>query len=186
MVREAREPDAEAVYERLIAGARDRVAVSTGLTWLVRHYHATGRSARAEQIARMAAETGSYGGFETLAHLFDAQGRNDDAEQLYRHIAERYGSTGPLGMFLVRKAQRTRDTALELQGWEQLREEFPNGMERLAMHALDVTPADGVLFLNFGRRAGAVGLRQTDIVVGIDEWRVRIRGAGRGGDASSS
>jgi S1-C subfamily serine protease len=41
------------------------------------------------------------------------------------------------------------------------------------MHALDATPADGVALGTFGRRAAVAGLKRTDIIVGVDGWRVR-------------
>ena len=61
LLEDAREPEAVAAYERWIASSRDRVGVSTGLTWLVRHYYATGKRERAEELARMAADVASYG-----------------------------------------------------------------------------------------------------------------------------
>ncbi len=96
--------------------------------------------------------------------------------QQYQQIADHYGDTGPLGTFFVRQGLRAGDKTLELKGWDNLRQTFPNGIERLAMHALDVTPVDGMAFHTFSRRAGATGLRPTDVVVGVDGWRVRTPG----------
>jgi hypothetical protein len=173
LLEDAREPEAVAAYERWIASSRDRVGVSTGLTWLVRHYNATGKRARAEELARMAADVASYGGLETLAHLLDASGRYEEAEATYREIASHYRDTGPLGTFLVRGALRTGDKKQELEGWENLRETFPTGLQPLAMHALDSPPVDGVVMTSYGRRVSAVKLEPADIIVGVDDWRVR-------------
>jgi hypothetical protein len=173
LLREGRAADAVATYEGWIAGARDSVRVSNQLTWLVRHYHRTGHTARAEEVARIAASAGSSTGLETYAHLLDAQRRYDEAERFYQRIAERYDETGPLGTFTIRQALRKDDRAMELKGWDLLRSEFPNGLQRVDLHALDVPPRDGIVFNTFGPRAAAVGLRQTDIVVGVDDWRVR-------------
>ena len=175
LLEDAREPEAVAAYERWIASSRDRVGVSTGLTWLVRHYYATGKRERAEELARMAADVASYGGLETLAHLLDASGRYAEAEAMYREIASHYRDTGPLGTFLVRGALRTGDKKQELEGWENLRETFPTGMQPLAMHALDAPPVDGVVLTSFGRRVSAVKLEPTDIIVGVDDLRVRTQ-----------
>ena len=173
LLREAREAEAVVAYERWIRASRDRVRVSTGLTWLVRRYEATGNRDRAEELARMAADVGSAGGFETLGNLLDARGEYSEAERAYREIADRYGDTTQLGTFFVRQGLRTRNRALELKGWDNLRAAFPTGMEPLALHALDVTPLDGMGFQTFGQRATAIGLRPTDVVVGVDGWRVR-------------
>jgi hypothetical protein len=173
LLSDARDAQAVVAYERWIANSRDRVGVSSGVTWLVRHYEASGDRARAETLARMVADTGSAGGLETLGHLLDARGHYADAQQIFQRIADRYENTVPLGTFFVRQGLRTADRALELKGWDNLRAVFPNGMERLELHALDPTPLDGMGFLSVGRRASATGLRATDIVVGVDTWRVR-------------
>lgn len=173
LLRDRQEEEAAVVYDRWATTARSRVTVSNKLTWLVRKYEATGRSARAEALARMAAETGSEGGLETLAHLLDRRGRLEEAHQIYEHIAERYGYTRDLGTFMLRQALRTGDHALELRAWDMLRAEFPDGMQRAGLYALDRTPIDGVVFGAFGRRAAATGLRQSDVIIGIDGWRVR-------------
>jgi hypothetical protein len=173
LLSDGREAQAVVAYERWIGSSRDRVGVSNGVTWLVRHYEASGDRARAEAVARMAADTGSGGGLETLGHLLDARGQYADARQIFQQIADRYDDTVPLGSFFVRQGLRTADRALELEGWDNLRAVFPSGMERLQMHALDSTPVDGMGFQSAGRRAVAAGLRATDIVVGVDAWRVR-------------
>ena len=41
------------------------------------------------------------------------------------------------------------------------------------MFALETPPRDGVWFGVFGVRAAALGLRPTDVFVGLDNWRVR-------------
>ena len=174
LLRDGQEEDAAAAYEQWVARARDGVAVSNGLTWIVRYYMANGKAVRAEELAGIAARTGSAGGMETLAHFLDRAGRADEAERLYERIAERYrNATAPLGVFRLRRAIQAQDKALEMQAWELLRPAFPTGLERLHMHALDVTPLDGVAFQDFGRRAADAGLKHDDIIVGVDEWRVR-------------
>jgi hypothetical protein len=44
------------------------------------------------------------------------------------------------------------------------------------LHALDAPPRDGIAFTSFGRRASAIRLEPTDIIVGVDDWRVRTHG----------
>jgi hypothetical protein len=174
LLNSGRDAAAVAAYERWVAGSRDRVDVANGLTWLVRYYDETGKRERAEELARMTADTGSARGLETLAHLLDRAGRFEESEATYRSIAAHYrDSTSPLGTFFMRKAIRTGDKNLEKQAWELLRPAFPTGLEPVALHALPVRPTDGVRFQTFGARAGGIGLRPTDIIVGVDGWRVR-------------
>ena len=169
-----RERDAVAAYERWITGARDRVNVSNGVTWISRYYLDHGQRARAEAIAKEAADTGSYAGMETYAELLDRTGCGDDADPLYRQIAVRYSNdTVPLGVFLLRRAFRTHDPALEARAGELLRPDFPDGLQHIEPHALPVRPSDGVMLTDFGPRASRIGLRSNDVIVAVDDWRVR-------------
>jgi tetratricopeptide (TPR) repeat protein len=168
-----REKEAVAAYERWITKARDTVGVSRGVTWIVRYYFSNGRRDRAEEIARLAADTGSAPGLEMLAEVLDRTGRFDQAESLYRRIDERYSDHSvPLGRFLMRQALRTGDKSLEAQAGELLRPVFPRGLEAVVMHALPVAPTDGVLLAPFGPRAMKTRLRATDVLIGVDGWRV--------------
>jgi hypothetical protein len=168
-----REAQAVAAYERWIAGARDRVGLSNGVTWISRYYLDHGRADRAEAVASEAAETGSWMGMQTYAELLDRLNRPAEAEPLYQRIAMHYSNaTAPLGNFLMRRALRTRDAALEAKAGELLRPVFPGGLNRVEMHALPPEPPDGITFDSFGQRPAKFGLRPTDVIVGIDEWRV--------------
>lgn len=172
LLREGHEEQAVAAYERWISLARDSVALSHRLRWLVRYYHSHGQPERAEAVAHMAADTGSAAGLEILMDLLLRSGREDRAEQVAERIAERYDDTTLLGIVTLRQALKSGDRALERQAIDLLRAPFPDGVRPLALHALDVTPLDGMVFQTFGRRAARVGLEPGDIVVGVDEWRV--------------
>jgi hypothetical protein len=165
--------EAVAAYERWITRTRDKDLVSRGVTWIVRYYYANGRRERAEEIARAAAQTGSPSGLEILGELLDRSGRRVEAEALYRLIDARYPDHSvTLGRFLMRHALRTDDASLAAKAGELLRPTFPSGIEPVVMHALPVAPTDGVQLAPFGPRAMKTGLRATDVVIGVDGWRV--------------
>jgi tetratricopeptide (TPR) repeat protein len=167
------EVEAVRVYEKWVATARDEVSVANELLWLTRYYIDHGNPSRAEALARRAADTGSATGLEILGELLDRTGRHDEAESYYRMIEERYAKHAtPLGTFLMRKALRTHDSALEVRAGELLQETFPTGLQRIVIHALPAKPVDGVIFKTFGTRASAAGLQPNDVIVGIDDWRV--------------
>jgi hypothetical protein len=64
----AKSPDAAArAYQKAVDGARDRVYVANNVEWLVNYYHDRGDTAKALAIAKMAAETYSEKGLETMA-----------------------------------------------------------------------------------------------------------------------
>ena len=125
------------------------------------------------RVATYAADTHSQRGLEVLGEVLTSLGKHDDALEIYERIAARYDDCTPLGTHRMRTALRTGDRQLEIAAMADLQPVFPNGLERLAMHALDPTPKDGASFGPLSARARAIGVRQHDIVVGVDEWRVR-------------
>jgi hypothetical protein len=165
---------AERVFARYAAEARDRVGVSNHMYWLVDYYHDTGRAARARQIARMAAATGSHRGLETLAHLMERTGAVKEAEEIYRHIAERYTSgQDTLGAFCIRLGRRTGDKDDMEQGTRLLAKTLPRGLESWWPADAAHPPTDGARVTFTSPRARRLGLRQDDVIVAIDGLRVR-------------
>jgi hypothetical protein len=166
--------EAAEAYDRWADGSRDRVGVSNGVAWLFRYHLAQGHVARAEAIARMAEDTGSSRGLELLAEWHERHQRHDEAERLLQAIIDRYtDSTAGLGTFLMRRSLASSDRALQTRAAALLRQSYPIGLEPLAMQALPATPADGVRFGNFGARPAALGFEPSDVIVGVDGWRVR-------------
>jgi hypothetical protein len=173
LLRAGRDAEARDAYEAWIRGTRDTVAVSNELTWIVRYYMSHGNTERGMTLAMMGADTGSFGGLETLAHALDRTGNYTAAQAIYERIASRYHSSRPLGAFYLREGTRMADKMLEAKGLELLRQDLPGGMERLALHALDAVPKDGLAFQTFGPRPAAMGLQAGDVLVGVDQWRIR-------------
>lgn len=173
LLAEGRDEEARVAFEDWIAGSRDRLKPANDSEWLARHYVRMGRPADAMRVATFAADTYSQRGLEVLGEVLTSLGKHDDALEVYERIATRYDDRIPIGTHRMRTALRTGDRQLEIAAMADLQPVFPNGLERLAMHALDPTPGDGVTFGPLSTRARAVGVRQDDIVVGVDEWRVR-------------
>lgn len=173
LVREGLDNEAAAAYERWMTATPDAVSVANASKWIVRYYRRSGQLARAGARAREAGDAHSNTGLQVYGHFLDAQGDEAGAEAAYRTIQDRYGRSEPLGTFMVRRGLRRRDPAMQEQGWALLRPVFPHGGERLAWNELTGPPADGIVFDTFGRRAAALGLKRGDVIVGVDEWRVR-------------
>jgi hypothetical protein len=173
LVREGRDPDAAAAYERWMEATPDAVNAANNSAWLVRYYLRTGQLGRAEARAREAGDAYSARGLQVWGHYLDVRGRDGEAELVYEAIRHRYDNSAALGTFMVRKALRKADEVLQQRGWNLLKSIFPSGGDRLAWNTLTEAPDDGVVFATFGRRAEALGLRRGDIIVGVDEWRVR-------------
>jgi hypothetical protein len=167
-----RDAASAAAYDEWVQRARDRVLVADGVTWLVRYYQTHGREDRAEQIARFASHTGSLSGMNALGEFFERQKNMTEAEGQFRLAAETYFAGEPLlAAFLIRQAART-GTTIPAEARELMAAVFPRGLEQVVMHALPARPDDGVRFSTLSTRAAAAGLQPTDIIVGIDEWRV--------------
>ena len=165
-------------FERYAAYARDRVGVSNHMYWLVDYYQDTGRTARAQKLAQMAAATGSARGLETLAHFMERTGRFDEAEEIFRSIAQRYNNSADLlGAFCIRLGRRTGDKADTEQGTRLLSKTLPRGLEPWTAADAAQPPTDGARVTFTYPRARRLGLRQDDVIVAIDGLRVRDQAA---------
>jgi len=162
------------VFARYAGDARDSVGISNHMYWLVDYYQDAGRTAEAQKFARLAASTHSQRGLETLAHLMERTGAYEEAEVLFRRIAERY-STGAnvLGAFCIRLARRTGDKADMEQGTRLLAKALPRGLESWTAADAANPPSDGARVAFTYPRARRIGLRQDDVIVAIDGLRVR-------------
>src|SRR5689334_11434028 len=133
-----------------------------------------GNMARAKNLARTAAATGSSRRMETLAHLLERTGDLEQADELFRRIAERYtNSENILGAFCIRLARRTGDKADMEQGTRLLSKTLPRGLESWWPADAAEPPTDGARVRHTSPRARRLGLRQGDIIVAIDGLRVR-------------
>jgi tetratricopeptide (TPR) repeat protein len=162
-------------FEAAIAQARDRVAVSAGVMWLVGHYLETGREGRARQVAEMAAEVGSATGLATMGYLMERLGRYDEAAEWYRGIANRYeDATGWLNWFLVRYLRSVGDRRFGLEGQTALSGLFPFGFEKVTLAELKTAPLEMPVRVT-GRysRSTRFGLREGDVVIALNGYRVR-------------
>jgi tetratricopeptide (TPR) repeat protein len=167
-----RTPEAAQAYDKWADGARDRVGVANGITWLFRYHLSQGATKRAEALASMAGDVESRRGLDLHSEWHERQGRYAEAGRLLRRIEERYDNSAPLGTFLMRGALASNDAGMKTKAAELLRNEYPLGPQPLVMHALPATPGDGVRFATFGPRLETLGFERGDIIVGVDGWRV--------------
>jgi hypothetical protein len=117
LVREGRDPDAAAAYERWMEATPDAVNAANNSAWLVRYYLRTGQLGRAEARAREAGDAYSARGLQVWGHYLDVRGRDGEAELVYEAIRHRYDNSAALGTFMVRKALRKADEVLQQRGW---------------------------------------------------------------------
>jgi hypothetical protein len=162
-------------YQRWVDQARDRVAVSQGVEWLVNYYFDHGRKEEALKLARMAAMVHSFGGLTTMAGLLERMGRLTEAEQYFQNAYERYdGGISPLVEFLVRHRKEAR-LAGSLEGI--VAAVFPQGLQPVRKEDVGVPRPAGVLLMGMpdaseAKAGPSAGLFVGDVVVGLDSIRV--------------
>ena len=169
LVQQGEDEEAAKVYRKWVVGARDEVAVSNGIGWLVNYDYDHGRKDEAFKLARRAAAVESAEGRLVLARLLEQTGDLKAAEASYRAVFDHYeGASQYLIGFYRRHAN---DPAVQPRVRALEREIFPNGLEPLT--ALASAPTDGVLIAGTSPAVQEAGLRQGSVIVGLDGHRVR-------------
>jgi hypothetical protein len=172
LVEMGRPEDAVRVFERWFAKARDRVAVSNGLAWLVTYYRQTGRNGRARILARAAAEVYSYEGLVLLARQNECDGRLEAAEAGYQAAVERYGSSTGLLAFYLRQGRRQPDSPWATRAASLARQVLGAPLALLDEGTLSGPPARGVTVTAVSMIARRAGLAVGDILVGFNGYAV--------------
>jgi tetratricopeptide (TPR) repeat protein len=164
--------EAAAVFEEFVARARDRVDVCANVGWLVSYHHGRGNNKRALEVAREAAEVYCGSGLLTLARLYERLGRWEDAEEHFRKESERYGRENQLLAFYIRHERAGRGSRYDAQRRRLLDKIFPSGLEPAGADPSG-PPGDGVALTGTSEAAEKAGLKQGDVVVALDGYRVR-------------
>jgi tetratricopeptide (TPR) repeat protein len=165
--------EAAVAYQKAFDRARDAVAVANNSRWLVDYYFDHGQRAKAEAVARQAAETYSGSGLFTMARLQERMGRVNEAEEYYRRILDRYGDAGPLAGFYYRQVHELKNTAYEAKLKNATALALPTGLERFDRSSLPPAPTDGVVFKGANDNTKRYGIQLGNVIVGLDGFRVR-------------
>jgi tetratricopeptide (TPR) repeat protein len=170
------EDEAAAAFEKAIEKARDRVAVSNSLQWLVGYYCDRSRTARAREVAQMAAAVYSARGLQTMAYVLERMGQYAEAEGWYQRVVERYGedSRAPLDDFYIRYEHRVGDGRFAAEAKAALARVFPAGLERVSIAEMTSPPdpGEGVRVSGRSQRSTRFGLAGRDVVVALNGYRV--------------
>jgi tetratricopeptide (TPR) repeat protein len=167
--------EAAVAYQKAFDGAEDRVWAASKSLWLVDYYFDHGQAARAERVARAAAETYSNQGLYVLARLLERSGRLREAEEYYRRILDRYESASRLAGFYYRQARVKRKADYEARFRDALALAMPDGLEPLDRSTLPAKPEDGVVVKKENDLTKKFGLKYGNVIVGLDGFRVRDR-----------
>jgi tetratricopeptide (TPR) repeat protein len=161
--------EARHTYERWFAGSEQEVSVAYSAEWMVRDYFVRGERAKATALADRAAESYSFSGLLTRAHLYDWMGNAPRAEEYYRRLDERYDSPGDLLGFLLR--HQRHGIEVDSLKWKI----FPAGVVSIALPTLRDPPVYGVEVAEVEKIGERAGLRMHDIIVAVDGIRVNNR-----------
>jgi tetratricopeptide (TPR) repeat protein len=174
------EEAAVAVYERALALAHDRVAVSNSCRWLVQYYFDHGKTEKAETVARMVGAVYSAEGLKTLGQVLERMGKYDDAEKIYEALVERYPELPhTLWSFYIRHEHRVADGRFRLQATNAITQLFPGpwGMRQVAIADLKKSPFSNTgVPVMLARELLAAGAGPDDTVLAVDGYRVINQG----------
>jgi tetratricopeptide (TPR) repeat protein len=168
-----REEEAAAAFQRAVDRAQDTVYVANNVDWLVHYYHREGRDDEAMAGAEKAESTGAGGGYRVMGELLEDLGRYQEAETRFKRNRDRYDQPAFLIAFYFRRARRDGMTAYDGKFEEAVRTSFPRGLEPFDIDSIESPPVDGVLINSNSARLRNAGLAPGDIVVALDDWRVR-------------
>jgi tetratricopeptide (TPR) repeat protein len=174
------EEAAVAVYERAVALAHDRVAVSNSCRWLVQYYFDHGKTEKAVTVAHMVGAVYSAEGLETLGQVLERMGKYDDAEKVYKALVERYPNTpATLLSFYIRHEHRVADGRFRGQAADAIKQLFPGpwGMRQVTLTDLKKSPFSNTgVSVMWARELQAAGAVPDDTVLAVDGYRVTTQG----------
>ena len=183
---------AAAAYQSGLDRSSDRVLAANSSLWLMHYYLDRHETARARRVAEDAAAIGSFSGLMAQSRFLEGTGDFAGAERILHAARERYGNEpqnpdereaaldgeqdeDQLVGFYYRMAFAGKQRDYERRFHELADDDFPGGLEKLDRSSLTGGPADGVFVLKTTNQANRAGLRNGDIIVGLDGYRVRTR-----------
>jgi len=169
------EAGAEA-HERALKHARDRVAVSNYMNWVVDYHFDRGNARRANEIADQVAQTHSAIGLRTRARLSFRMGNYEESRAWYQRLAERYPDRrDDLWAFYIRLEQRQKGGLFKTETADARAHLFPPTLERVAIETFKAPPT--LTELRYTKESmpivGTLDLWDGDIVLAVDGYRVR-------------
>jgi hypothetical protein len=177
LVEAERFAEAVVAYEKAVASARDRVAMSNDADWLADYYLDNGRTEAALRLAANAGAVGSAAGLATQARVLERLGRLAEAEAIYNAVSEQYGSS-KLDAFFIRRHRRG-EQAYAQKANQALERIFASGLVAADIAKMKPLPppwsADVALFLDerwMTARYVKAGLRPGDMVLAVDGIRI--------------
>jgi tetratricopeptide (TPR) repeat protein len=169
-----RDAEAARAFERALAEAGNRVAVSNNAPWLVDYYVEQGRPERAGEVARALAQVYSGTGLAALAALEERSGRHEEAERVYQQIATRYPRTTDLDAFYVRSDLKGLGARFPGKAAPARSRLFPEGLvlTRLSDYPRVRESSGGVRITASSPKFEKLGLAEDDVIVAINGYRV--------------
>ena len=183
LVARDRGDEARVAFERAVSHARNRVAVSQNINWLVDYYLDHGSTKRATELAQMAADVYSGGGLASMGRLQERLGKLDEAERCYKAILDRYQSGADLQAFYIRQQMRSGKGRYQVEADAALHTLFPSGLEHVLLSDFERNRRVSRSFVaeegisvsasDLWEAARRFGIREGDRIVALGGYRVR-------------
>lgn len=169
LVKQGRADDAARAYTDGMARAPDPLEMAAVARWMVNYLEDHHESEKATALADRAAEVYSQAGLEAKASLLERRKEYDDAYAIHQAIVDRYGHPEEVIPFLARMQQAAPNSkyrALFAQA-------IANGpYQKIELRNLSGAPALGAVASAENDEMRKAGLRQTDVIVGVQGYRV--------------
>jgi len=112
-------------------------------------------------------------GLLARARYFELNTNWDKAFTFYREVESSYSNSTPLINFCTTYQFRTGDSRFDEELRRRLTLLFPEGLRNDSLESLETPPTDGVLVKQENKTTLSFGIREGDIIVGVDGFRVQ-------------
>jgi len=166
-------PEAAATsYERAFASPEvNELRVASDSRWLVMRYQETGQIEQALALAERSADVYSRRGLTTAALLYEKLHRFEDAERMFKAVADRYDVASPLLGFYFRMVNQRRQPRFELPLQSTITALFPSGLQPTPPSS-SAAPSRGVIIHKDNVAMMKAGFQAGDIIVALEGYRV--------------
>ena len=167
-VTQGRTEEAAQAYTDGMARSPDPLELAAAARWMVNYLEDHHETEKATALADRAAEVYSQPGLEAKAALLERRKQYDDAFKIHQAIAERYGDPEEILPFLARMQQAAPNSKYRALLTEAI---AGSRFEKIELQKLSGAPTVGVVPSTENDEMRKAGLRQTDIIVGVQGYR---------------
>ncbi|HEY9679036.1 MAG TPA: hypothetical protein V6C76_13585 [Drouetiella sp.] len=159
-------------FEHALKECTDAVAMSNSSEWIAIYDLNHGKKSDAMKIADDGAKVYSAMGLRCRAIIAELTGDLPTAEKTYNDSITRYGDRQKPALTAFYQRNASKDKAYAEKAATQMRQIFPNGMQKLDTASMSGPPQNGVLISETSDFGYSKGMHRNNIIVGLNGYRV--------------